>query len=153
MIPKNTVIDNDIGFEVVEQPSNTYRLDLDKKKILGYTDGIEAINQAIYKILFTERYNYSIYSWNYGIELEDLFGKPKDFVYSDLERRITEALLQDDRINSVDNFVFSSNKGDVSVTFTVNTVFGDVQVERMVNNIVRKTNLRSNSRENVSTSS
>ena len=136
MIPKNTVIDNDIGFEIVEQPSNTYRLDLDKKKILGYTDGIEAIKQAIYKIIFTERYNYAIYSWNYGIELEDLFGKPKDFVYSDLERRITEALLQDDRINSVDNFVFSSNKGDVSVTFTVNTVFGDVQVERRVNNIV-----------------
>ena len=136
MIPQNIVIDNDIGFEIVEYPSNTYRLDLENKRILGYTDGIDAIKQAIYKILFTERYNYAIYSWNYGIELEDLFGKPKDFVYSDLETRITEALLQDDRINSVDNFVFSSNKGDVSVTFTVNTVFGDVQVERRVNNIV-----------------
>ena len=136
MIPQNTVTDNDIDFEIVEYPSNTYRIDLENKRILGYTDGIDAVKQAIYKILFTERYNYAIYSWNYGIELQDLIGKPKDFAHFNLEKRITEALLQDDRINSVDNFVFSSNKGDLHVTFTVNTVFGDVQVERMVNNIV-----------------
>lgn len=136
MIPQNIVTDNDIGFEIMEQPSNTYRIDLENKRILGYIDGIDAVKQAIYKILFTERYNYAIYSWNYGIELQDLIGKSKDFVYFNLEKRITEALLQDDRINSVDNFVFASDKGDVHVTFTVNTVFGEVQAERKVSNIV-----------------
>lgn len=131
MIPK-TIIDNDIGFEVVEQPSYTHKIDLEKNGIFNYIDGIEAMKQAIYKIIFTERYQYPIYSWNYGIELEDLFGKPKSLVYSELKRRITEALLQDDRIKAVDDFVFGSKKGDVSVTFTASTIYGDIDFERTV---------------------
>lgn len=61
-------------------------------------DGREAMEQVIYKILNTERYRYVVYSWNYGIELMDLFGMPADYVCPVLEKRISEALLQDDRI-------------------------------------------------------
>lgn len=38
-------------------------------------DGMEAVKQAVYKILQTERYKYVIYDWNYGVELEDLLEK------------------------------------------------------------------------------
>ena len=75
-----------------------------------------------------------MYSWNYGIELLDLFGMPVSYVCPELERRITEALTWDDRIESVDNFEFDlSKKGVVHVSFTAHTIFGDVEAEREVN--------------------
>ena len=121
-------------FEVVEQPTHTYKMHLDTNRIRGYTDELEAMKQAIYKILLTERYRYIIYSWNYGIELEDLFGEPISYVCPELKRRITEALLWDTRIESVDNFQFAFPKRHVvQVSFIAHTIFGDVQAEREVN--------------------
>ena len=70
--------DSDITteYEFVESTTKTYAMQLDGERIIGKTDERKAIEQAIYKILLTERYQYLIYSWNYGIELKDLFGKP-----------------------------------------------------------------------------
>lgn len=121
-------------FEIEEHPSRTYKMYLEQEVINGFTDGLDAIKQTIYMILNTERYQYIIYSWNYGIELIDLFGEPVTYVCPELERRITEALTQDERILSVDAFSFDTSvKGVVHVTFTVNTIFGEVNAERVVN--------------------
>ncbi len=118
--------------EIVTEPSYTYKIDFENGVVTGYIDELEAIKQAIFKILNTERYEYPIYTWNYGIELKDLFGQPIPYVLPELKRRITEALLQDDRIESVDNFTFETNKNKVYVTFTVHTIFGDVEAEKVV---------------------
>jgi phage baseplate assembly protein W len=69
-------LDDDILEDLKEtsEPSYTYRMDLETSRILNYCDNLEAIKQAIYKILNTERYDYPIYSQNYGIELEELIG-------------------------------------------------------------------------------
>ena len=133
MIPSSTdFIEQD--FEMTEQPTHTYKMNLESNLIRGYTDGQEAMKQAIYKILNTERYQYVMYSWNYGIELLDLYGEPVSYVCPELERRITEALTWDDRIQTVDNFEFNiSKKGEILVTFTAHTVFGDVVAEKVVN--------------------
>lgn len=119
-------------FEIEEETSHTYKLDWDNSTIAGYVDDLEAMKQAIYLILNIERYEYLIYSWNYGIELTDLFGQPTSFVLPELKRRITEALLQDTRIIGVENFSFEINRGKVHATFTVHTIFGDVEAERVV---------------------
>lgn len=119
-------------FVIVKQSSKGYKIDPSKKIILGTTDELEAVKQAIYLILNTERYRHEIYSWNYGIELEDLFGAPLAYAYVELKRRITQALLQDDRINGVDNFSFSHIKGEISVQFTVHTNYGDIGTEKVV---------------------
>ena len=75
-----------------------------------------------------------IYSYNYGVELADLFGQPTSFVCPEIERRLTEALMQDERICGVGNFTFSQPaKGVLAVSFVVQTVFGDLQAERRVN--------------------
>lgn len=97
-------------FEIETQPTNTYKMELESNLIRGYTDGQEAMKQAIFKILSTERYQYVMYSWNYGIELIDLYGEPVSYVCPELERRITEALTWDERIESVDNFEFDTSK-------------------------------------------
>lgn len=133
MIPSTTAfLEQD--FEITKQPTHTYKMNLESNLIRGYTDGQEAMKQAIYKILNTERYQYVMYSWNYGIELLDLYGEPVSYVCPELERRITEALTWDDRIQSVDNFEFNiSKKGEILVTFTAHTVFGDVVAEKVVN--------------------
>lgn len=133
MIPSTTAfLEQD--FEITEQPTHTYKMNLESNLIRGYTDGQEAMKQAIYKILNTERYQYVMYSWNYGIELLNLYGEPVSYVCPELERRIREALTWDDRIQTVDNFEFNiSKKGEILVTFTANTVFGDVVAEKVVN--------------------
>lgn len=121
-------------FEIAEQPTLTHRMDRERDCVKGRTDGIDAMKQAVYKILMTERYGSVIYSGNYGIELSDLFGQPVSYVCPELERRITEALLWDSRIESVDNFQFDfSKKGAVSVRFNVQTVFGGFESEKEVN--------------------
>ena len=133
MIPSTAGFLNQ-NFEVEEQPSLTYKMNMSDGYIRGHIDGLESIKQAIYKILMTERYQYIMYSWNYGIELIDLYGEPITYVCPELKRRISEALLWDDRIRSVDNFEFDFPKnGVVHVTFLVHTILGDIKAEREVN--------------------
>jgi len=126
MIPQNGALTED--FEVEEEPSLTYRMRLQQDIILGKTEGIDAMEQVIYKILNTERYEYIMYSWDYGIETLDLYGEPVSYVCPEIKRRITEALTQDDRILSVDAFSFDTKtKGQVVTNFTVTTIYGDVE--------------------------
>jgi hypothetical protein len=132
MIPStNGFLEQD--FVIEEQPSKTYKMHLDENIILGYTDGQEAMVQVIFNILNTERYQYVIYSWNYGIELIDLYGQPVSYVIPELKRRITEALTWDERIIGVDNFSFDVDKGKITCNFTVHTIFGDIETEKVVN--------------------
>lgn len=132
MIPKTSFDAN--AFEITEQPTLTHRMNREKEYIKGKIDEIEAMKQAVYKILMTERYGSIIYSGNYGVELTDLFGQPVSYVCPELERRITEALLWDSRIESVSDFEFDlSKKGAVAVRFKVQTVFGAFEAERTVN--------------------
>lgn len=126
MLPKAN--DNLIAdFEYETLVSKTYKLDIDKNCIKGYCDKLVAIKQAIYKILNTERYENIIYSWNYGIELNSLYGREISYVIPELKRRIKEALTQDDRIDSVDNFKFNHEKGKIITTFTVHTNIGEIE--------------------------
>lgn len=133
MTPKNTILPGQ-DFVIEEQPTYTYEMNPENNLIRGYVDGIEAMEQVVYKILSTERYRYLIYSWNYGIELEDLFGEPISFVCPELERRIKEALLWDTRIEDVSDFRFdTSTKGTVHVYFSVHTIFGNLEADKEVN--------------------
>lgn len=121
-------------FVMREQPGLTYGMDLDGNCVRGWVDGREAVKQAIFRILQTERYQYLIYPWWYGIETLDLYGEPVNRVCAELERRITEALLVDDRITGVTDFKHDTGvKGVVHTTFTAHTIFGDVAGEREVN--------------------
>lgn len=117
-------------FRIAEQPSQTYRIN--DEAIQGRADGLEAVRQAAYCILNTERYESILYSWNYGVELRDLFGKPMGYVKSEVKRRITEALTQDDRIQSVGAFSFVQEGRKLAVTFTVHTVRGDFETGKEV---------------------
>lgn len=129
-----TIPQNDIeeDFSIQEQPSKTYRIDIEKEIIEGTCDEIEAIKQAIYCILNTERFEHLIYSWNYGVEIKNLIGEKSTYVIPELERVIKEALIQDDRIEDVTDFEFTQNKNIFNAKFKVITKFNDIEVEKEV---------------------
>lgn len=130
MLPDYNFENTEIGIKT--QSSKTYFLDVENNRIYSYCDGIEAVRQAVYKILNTERYNYLIYDYNYGVELKELFGKPVSYVLAQVKGRVCQALLADDRINEVTDFEISYNKNSVYVNFRVNSIFGGFNVERSV---------------------
>lgn len=110
-------------------PTKTYHMRLERDRVLGVTDGQAAMKQAIFKILQTERYQYEIYSNNYGVEFLELIGKSIYYVLPEIERRIKEALLWDERITRVYNFTFEIKKEAVSVKFYADTIFGTVEID------------------------
>ena len=132
MIPlSGTNINGNIVIQ--KQPSLSYKMKLEKERIERTVDGIEAVKQMIYKTLMTDRYRFEIYDWNYGVELDDLLGKPKEFVKAELPRRIEDALIVDDRVEEVTEFEFTDiDKTTLAVKFTVKTIFGDIEADKEV---------------------
>lgn len=130
MIPKGLI---DVDLEVTDETKITKTYKLSQANIQGFTDELEALQQAIYKVLRTEKYEYPIYSFFYGIELESLIGKDRDYVKIELKRRIRDCLLQDERIQSVDNFEFAAAGDKMLCKFSVSSIYGELAVTKEVN--------------------
>ena len=73
MIPQ---VQDDIkqDFTIETLPSRTFRMNHDNLTIIGTIDEIQAVEQAVFLILNTERYEWLIHSWDYGVELHNLIG-------------------------------------------------------------------------------
>lgn len=122
MLPNiNIIPEQIIDTPVILYPSKTFKIDWDNRCIsTDYITNKEALRQSIYLILRTERYRWAIFTWNYGTQLNDLFGENKDFVIPRLQGRITDALMQDDRITDVYDFSFDvGRRGRYTVSFKV----------------------------------
>lgn len=132
MLPKNQITELLEDYETKVYTTETFKLHADENRVYGITDGVDAIKQAAYKILNTERYKYGMYSWDYGIELEDLFGMDIDLVIAKLPNRIKEALTQDDRIIDVTDFEFKKGRNELTVNFVINTNIGKIEAEKVV---------------------
>lgn len=112
-------------------PSKTYSLDFSNGYIGGMVDGIEALKQFILKAIRTARGRFLIYDDDYGSELEDVLGGDSSFelLAAEIPRAITEALIYDDRISAVDDFVITQEGDAVYVEFTVTSVLGAFGME------------------------
>lgn len=127
MIPSNNTLTTQL--QQISIPTNTHKIIYDKNRVSDYTDRLEAMRQAVYLILNTERYKYPIYNWQYGIELLDLIGQQMTYVIPTLRQRITDALMQDDRILQVTDFEFEQNRNKLHCKCLVNTIYGDFTTE------------------------
>ena|SRR5699024_144809 len=117
--------------DVVEIPSKTYKVV--NGRVVGYADGLEAVRQAIEKVLSTERFAYLIYSEDYGSEITDLIGEQMDLAKSEIERLVTEAVEDDDRVLGVENFeIINETEDSLTIYFEVQTVFGSLNFEQGV---------------------
>ncbi len=134
MIPTGGQLTPALPGRTAVHPSLTWRLDVETGRIAGKIDGLEAVKQAVFKILQTERYAYMAYSFDYGVELRSLMGQSPAYAQSELRRRIAEALLQDARILNVRDFQFEPTGDSMTVRFTVESSAGTFDQE--VNAIV-----------------
>lgn len=90
-------------------------------------EGIEAFKIWIEKTVRTARYRWPIYSFAYGCELEDVIGYdiPRAVLESEIPRVLREALIYDNRIEDVRDFVIERGGDWLKVTFAVVTTLGD----------------------------
>lgn len=126
MLPQTLDIRNSTAHPI---PTKTYQIDWDNKHIKGFIDGVDAIEQAVDLHLTTERYQWTIYSWQYGSDIYKLIGEPYDYVKSEMKRMIKDALSIDSRITDVDDFEFSFDKGNITCKFRITTNEGEFDRE------------------------
>lgn len=127
MIP---VVDSDFteDLEEVTEPDVTFGINSDMIRVDSVINGLEAVKQAVYIMLNIERYQHLIYSFDFGVELQDLIGEPIDYIEAELERRISDCLEQDDRITEITDFEFEKSDSDkLLVSFNVNTIYGTIE--------------------------
>lgn len=128
----DSIIEEDDDIEEITLPSLTYQVS--NGRIIGNIDGLDAMRQAIDKLLRTERFIFEIYSDQYGNDLDELIGKEYEYVEADIARVLDEAILGDDRVDSVEVTAIaqqSSNSllANVSVTTMYGTITTEVEVE------------------------
>jgi len=118
---------------VTPEPTKTYKLDFENGVIGDFIDDDEALRQFIYKAIRTARFRYLIYDDQYGSELEDLIGSDVTdaFLNEEIPRVIREALIYDDRISDVRDFVVRRKGDGVFVEFTVVKTDGDTLTEEV----------------------
>ena len=85
-------------------------------------EGNEAIKVWILKTLLINRYEFEIFSWDYGSEIESLIGKGFEigFIKSETQRYIEEALL-------INPYITKINKIDVEFSKDVLTAYVDLE--------------------------
>ena len=108
-----------------------YEYDFEQNKLTGKVlKDKEALKMWIYKALRTPRYTHPIYSWDYGQDLDELvgLGYEVDYIKSEVERRVTECLLVNDRITRCHNFEINLINDTLQITFTAETTFGEVTI-------------------------
>ena len=93
-------------------------------------EGNEAIKVWVYKALLVPRYQYSIYTWDYGSELMDLIGKAytPSLTKSEAKRYIEEALKINPYILDI-NVVDTDFKDSIlSANVKITTIYGESEV-------------------------
>ncbi len=122
--------------EITESPTthSAFQWDFEKGDFilkdgkLVKIEGLEYIKVWINKVLRTE-FGTLIYE-NYGSQHHDLIGRvlDRDFIKSELQRTIREALLQNEAITSVTNYEFQLEEAVLTIKLMVATIYGSTEV-------------------------
>lgn len=130
-LPQGLDISTGVVFE--RQPSLTWNINKDTQRIEGQADGLAAVRQAIEIILNVERFRWQIYRSYSGMQWNGLIGQDPGYVASELRRRITDALLMDDRVRGISNFSYTAKGNILKASLIVNTVYGETEASVEVN--------------------
>ena len=128
MLLPEKVVSLNVGVEGC-MPGLSFGFDFEKGRMTGKIDGLEAVKQAVFLILATD-YEFSPIYQKYGVKIVDLIGQDFNYIISELKRRITEALLSDDRIMDVNKFSYERNLDSMIMRFNVVSIYGDFETER-----------------------
>lgn len=120
--------------EVTESEEKVYKeheIDYTTGQLTGrIVEGLEAVKVWIYLALSTDRYHFQQYSWDYGNELSNLIGTTTDQEYISMEakRLVEECLYQNSHITEINDFVATIENDKLSMSFTVETDYGEVEI-------------------------
>ena len=127
------VIGFDTDIVIASQPSKTWIIDRSTMQVACMDDGLEAVRQAVEIALDVERFRWTIYSANFGSELDELVGQDEALITAEIPRLVEGALSQDDRVVQVEDYIFTRTGPDsMHVSFTVRTVYGDLIEEMQI---------------------
>ena len=112
--------------------NRTCKINYTTNRVEGWCEGLEALKESIHCTLGIAKHEFMIYPHTYGTELESLIGESIYFAVPKVEGYIKDALLKDNRILEVKNFSHTRNKHRLHTTFTVVSVFGNVEIESVV---------------------
>ena len=127
------VIGFDTDIVIASQPSKTWIIDRNTMQVACMDDGLEAVRQAVEIALDVERFRWTIYSANFGSELDELVGQDEALITAEIPRLVEGALSQDDRVIQVEDYVFTRTGPDsMHVSFTVRTVYGNLIEEMQI---------------------
>ena len=118
-----------------EEPSLTYKLDLDAGRIVGKVDGLEAINQFIRKALITPRFHCLIYDNQYGSEIKDTItseNATEELIEAEIPRLVSDALLCDGRVLRVYNFRYEFVEDYCHILFNADPIAGTTSFEGVI---------------------
>ena len=121
--------------EAEEKPSLTYKLDLDKGRIMGMVDGLEAVNQAIRKAIITPRFKCLIYDNQYGSEIQEAIiaqDATPEYTEAVVPGFVKDALKPDTRILKVYDFQFEFRTEGAYIFFRADTIFGETVFEEVI---------------------
>lgn len=125
-------IENDETLEESEKITTPkeYEIDFKTGQLTGrIVEGLEAIKIWIWLVLQTPRYRYYVYTWDYGNEFEDLIGQgyTEEYIEAEAKRMTEDCLLINENIQSISEFSVSMENETLTVTFTANTIYGDIE--------------------------
>lgn len=126
------IIGFDTDIQLTSRPSRTWIIDRNTMQVGFMDEGLEAVRQSVEIALNVERFQWQIYNTNFGNELEELVGDDADYIQSELPRMVDDALSVDDRVIDTADYVFSVDGDSMTVSFTVNTVYGQITEELLI---------------------
>jgi len=129
--------------DLSEDSSRTYRtyaLDLDKGRIIGIIDYMDAVNQFIRKSLITPRFRCLIYDNQFGSEIKERItanDATREYIEAELPRLVKDAISYDPRIIDVYDFEFEfvtdkEQRGSVRIQATVSTIYGETLLDEVI---------------------
>ena len=94
----------------------------------------EAISVWIYNAIKTYRYAFSIYSWDFGCEIDTLLGQnyTVDHTKAEVSRYITDALMINPYILSIEKIIVDFDGDTLHVDVRVITVYEELEVNFVV---------------------
>lgn len=120
--------------QVVKVPRE-YGIDFNTGQLTGkIVEGLEAIKVWIWLCMHTERFRHAIYSADYGTSLEQYIGHmlSEEYINTDCESEISDALLINEYIESIEDFEAVRNSDSLNISFRVVTKFGSIEVDENV---------------------
>ncbi|WP_019241520.1 MULTISPECIES: DUF2634 domain-containing protein [Bacillus] len=132
LTPENTsLIDEEsVNAEDTIQPSKTWLIDFENKRIGSFIDNERAVRQYIQKALLTARNKFAVYTEDYGNELYDLIGADVTdaFLNAEIPRMVYEAIAYDDRIEDA-KVTYERKNDKLFITVNVTLVSGGTLTE------------------------